>query len=253
MFETKINDQGEWFLIKVLSISSLDEYISESDSYSNPNVQDYSLLDDVANYQNEDQEDLGTSVAMSFCESDICFSTPMTKNKDLNPYTTEVDSSNTVFTDSDMYKTAVEYDKYENMDMEVSSSCNGSLIIDDCSVYQDFVTGRNNSTAAEEDIMEATLTVGNGNALYNDSDKANDNLIHDNTVIENSRNLPLKSNQGLNSIPKLKSNNDFSNIVIPEEENVLDNQPTVFLNRTLLDESGFMEHLLSTPDKELKK
>lgn len=243
-YHTKVNDQGEWVLIKVISEVSSVEYKSDSDLLSNNSGQDFSLLDELVNNQNDDEEDWGTMVkGMSFEESKLCYSTPMTKNQDYN----KMDSINTLFSNSDLYKTAID------LDMDISSSCNNNFLVDDCKVYQEFLTGRNNSAIDEEDISETeeTLTyVANSNAFSNDSYDAN-NVIDDETVIKNSSYSSIKSNDvtDTDTAHKLKSENisDFSN----KSDKIIDNLSSVCLNRTLLDESDYTENLLLTQDKEL--
>lgn len=250
-YETKKNDCGEWVLIKHLSEFSSDEYMSDVDSYSNQSAQEYSLLDEFETDHHYDKVEWNTHVESSFGESKLCFSTPMTKNQDSNIYFSDKDIfDTTIFTNSDLYNTAIDYNRSEHLDMEISSSCNGSFIVDDCNVYQDFISGRNNSSIEDEDITEKTLTgVVNDNDLNRDNDKANGNvLIRDNTVLENdSQLLPKNDTNGTHESQTIK---DFSTDTVSVECQELDNQPTVFFNRTLLDESGFMENLLSTPDKE---
>lgn len=248
LYQTKLNDQGEWFLVKAMSETSFDEYKSDSDSLSNHSGQEYSLLEDIVNTVHSDkEEDWNEPMGMSFGESKLCYSTPMTQNKKINNvYLNNVDSFNTIFSNSDLYKTAIDYNNCD--DMDISSSCNGSLIVDDCNIYQDFVTGHNNSVIIEEDGSETeeNLTcVATTHDLSNDCDIVNANIINDNTVIHNNSNVSLNSNFSSNDL-KLKTNE------INEELKENDNQLSVCLNRTLLDENGYTEKLLFTPDKEYK-
>ena len=109
-------------------------------------------------------------------------------------------------------------------DMEISSSYNGSIIVEDCIVYQDFKSGRNISVRNEEDI-------------------------NDNTIIKNNSNISLKLKCGSDTAHQFKSNNpDEICITINDGANEIDDQLTVCLNRTLLDENGYTEMLLSTSD-----
>lgn len=243
LYSTEKNEKGEWLLIKCISECSSDEYISDSDSSSNRSGQEYSLLEDSVNNQSEEN---CSTVGMSFGNSKLCYSTPMNRNQGI--HSNNVDSFNTIFSNSDLYKTALDFNKSKDCeDMEISSSCNSSLIVNDCKIYQDFIQGRNNSTT-DEDISgtEETLkSIATSHEYFNDNDKANDN-----TVIQNGSNVSLNNNSS--SVNESKTENiDFSNNVIIEEIEI-GNQSSVCLNRTLLDESGYTENLLSTPDKEFK-
>lgn len=141
-----------------------------------------------------------------------------------------------------------------NGDMEISSSCNGSIIIDNCKMYQEFVTGRNSSTIGKEDISgtETTL-IGTSNCddiKYFD-DVENDNVINDNTtVIQKSINTILKGSSTSSTALEVKSK-QCNNVSNLNEENLEFEQPSVFSHRSLLDVNGFTEKLLSIPDKEL--
>lgn len=237
MYETKLNEHGEWLLIKPISEISLEEYILNSSVGSNQSGQEDSLLEDEVN-NHDDKGDWNVSADMHFSESKLCYSTPMTKNQ--GNYFNSVDNSNTVFSNSGLYKTAVDHSRSENVDMDISSSCSGNINVDDCEVYQDFVVGRNNSMN-EEDIsgIEKTL-ICDIHGFSDDSCKTNNNIINDNTVIQNDI-LSLKNNCNVDIVNKLKLKNDNdSNDEIQEQ---------MCLNRTLLDESGYTENLLSTPNK----
>ncbi|XP_022176690.1 small RNA 2'-O-methyltransferase isoform X1 [Myzus persicae] len=323
LYYTTKNDRGEWLLITASSEFGSVEYESDSDSLSNISGQEYNLLENTVNLD-DDNEDWNASVVLSSDKSKLCYSTPMTRDPELKYYANNMDSFSTVHSNSDLYKTAVDYNKSkdtDNMemssscnssidedcnvyhgfrtgqnnsvineedinetentltgdanshalsndgdklnyhctdDMEISSSYNGSIIVEDCTVYRDFKSGRNNSVTKEEDINETenTLTcVANSYSFSNDDDKLNDNIINDNTIIKNNGNiLSLKLKCSSDSARKFKSNNpDETYITTKDGVNEIDNQPTVCLNRTLLDESGYTENLLSTSDNELSK
>ncbi|XP_025193447.1 small RNA 2'-O-methyltransferase isoform X1 [Melanaphis sacchari] len=250
VYLTTKNDHGEWFMIKEKPEFSSDEYESDSDSSSNNSGQEYSLLENTANVDNDDED---WNAIINSEKTKLCFSTPMTKNLELKS-DIQVDSFSTVLSNSDLYKTAVDYIK--NEDMEISSSCNGSIIVEDCTVYQDFKTGRNNSVINEEDIDETenTLTYSSkSHESFNDGDKFNDNIVNDNTFVQNNSNISLKENCSSNTTLKLNPDNpDEICIPVNDKENEIDYQLTVCLNRTLLDENGYTENLL-TSDKELSK
>lgn len=245
-----MNEFGEWLLIKPVSEVSLDEYRLNSDSLSNHSGLEYSLLEDEVINHDDKKEDWNASADISFGESKLCYSTPMTKNQD--NYLNSVDYSfNTVFSNSDLYKTAVDHNKSdEDMDMDISSCCNGSISVDDCEVYQDFLIGRNNSVN-EEDISETEKTlmcIVDIHEFSDDSCKSINNVINDNTVIQN--NMPLASDCSVDTVHmlKLKTNGDFSNNVSPNESSKVIDE--VCLNRTLLDDNNYTENLLSTNDKK---
>ncbi|XP_026823009.1 small RNA 2'-O-methyltransferase isoform X1 [Rhopalosiphum maidis] len=244
-FTTK-NNHGDWLLIKAVPGFSSDEYESDSESSSNNSGQEYNLLENTVNIDN-DNEDWNVSTVISSDKSKLCYSTPMTKNSEFKSFFSNVDSFNTVHSNSDLYKTAVDYNKSEDTeDMEISSSCNGSIIVEDCKVYQDFRKGRNSSVINEEDINETenTLTcVIKSHEFSNDDNKLNGNTVNDNTIIQNNSNISLKINCNSDT-HKLESNNS-------DEE--IDDQLTVCFNRTLLDENDYTENLLLTSDKELSK
>ncbi|KAL4130769.1 hypothetical protein QTP88_008158 [Uroleucon formosanum] len=141
-------------------------------------------------------------------------------------------------------------------DMEISSSYNGSIIVEDCIVYQDFKSGRNNSLRNEEDINETenTLVCVTNSHEFSNNDKLNDNIINDNTIIKNNSNISLKLKCSSDTAHQLKSNNpDEICITINDGVNEIDDQLTVCLHRSLLDENGYTEKLLSTSDNELLK
>ncbi|CAI6352272.1 unnamed protein product [Macrosiphum euphorbiae] len=181
LYYTKKNDHGEWLLIKALPGFSSDEYESDSDSYSNNSGQEYNLLENTVNLDN-DIEDWNSSAVLSSDKSKLCYSTPMTRDPELKYYSNSVDSFSTVHSNSGLYKTAVDYNKTEDTeDMVMSFSCNSS-IVEDCNVYQDFKTGQNNSVINGEDVNETenTLTcVANNHKLSNDGDKLNHNYTGD--------------------------------------------------------------------------
>jgi len=302
----------------MLSGSSSDENESDSDSLSNNSGQVYNLLENTVNLDN-DNEDWNASAVLSSDKSKLCYSTPMVRDPEFKYYSNNVDSFSTVHSNSDLYKTAVDYNKSENTeDMEISSSCNssivehcqdfrtgqnnsvineedinetentltsvanshefsndanklnyhfsdmeisssfnGSIIVEDCTVYQDFKSGRNNSVIDEEDINETenTLTcVANNHEFSNDGDKLNAKVINDDTVNKNNSNISLELKCSSDTTHQFKSNNP-NEICITNDDglNEIDNQISVCLNRTLLDENGYMENLLSTSDNELLK
>lgn len=243
LFYTKKNDQGELVLLTDALEFSSDEYKSDSDSYSNHSGQ-YSLLENTEECHRNDSNE---AINLSFSESRLCYSTPMTNNQNPNAYFSNIDSFNTVCSSSDLYKTAVDHDSSCNEDMEISSSCNGSIVVDNCKMYQDFLTGRNSSH--EEDIKETEETLTYESNC--DDDIENGNALNDNTtVIQKSSNISLKRSYTSDTAqePKSKHCNDFSNF---NEEKIEFEQPSVFLHRSLLDENGFTEKLLSIPDNEL--
>jgi len=93
--------------------------------------------------------------------------------------------------------------------MEISSSYNGSIIVEDCKVYQDFRTGRNNSIINAKDINETenTLTcITKNHEFYNDVDELNSNIVNGNTIIQNNSNIYLKVNCSSDTTHKLNSN-----------------------------------------------
>jgi len=231
------------------------ESVSDSDSSSNDSGQEYNLLDNTVNIDNYN-EDWNASDIIGSDVSKLCYSTPMTKDPELKLFLNNVDSFSTVQSNSVLYKTAIDYNNKDE-DMEISSSCNGSIIVDDCKVYHDFRAGRNNFDINEEDINETenTLTcIENSHEFSNDVDKINDNIINDDTIIQNNSNISLKVNGSSDIAHKLKSNNSEEVcITINDAEKEIDKSLTVCLNRTLLDESGYTENLLSTSDKELSK
>jgi len=375
-------------LIKALPGFSSDEYESDSDSdsFSNNSGQEYNLLENTVNLDN-DFENWNESAVLSSDKSKLCYSTPMTRDPELKYYSNNVDSFSTVHSNSGLYKTAVDYNKTEDTedmvmssscnssivedcnvyqdfktgqnnsvineedvnetentltcitnshklsndgdklnhnytdDMEISSSFNGSIIVEDCIVYQDFKSGRKISVRNEEDINETenTLTcIANSHKLSNDGDKLNhnytddmeisssfngsiivedcivyqdfksgrkisvknedinetentltcvtnshefsnddtlnDNIINDNTIIQNNSNISLKLKCSSDTAHQFKSNNpDEIYITINDGVNEIDDQLTVCLNRTLLDENGYTEKLLSTSDNESSK
>lgn len=242
-----MNDNGEWLLIKCISEISSDEYNSNSDSLSNNSGQEYGLLEEILNNSKSDkEEDWDGLTGISIGESKLCYSTPMAKNQEFNNvYLNNVDSFNTIFSNSDLYKTAVDYTNIN--DMDISSSCNNSLIIDECNLYQDFLTARNNSIHFEEDISETdkTLTcVTISHGFPNDCDIAKVITNNDNTVINTSNNISLKNNCTSDISPESKIKNNE----IDKEQTEM----SICFNRTLLDESGYTEKLLLTQvsDKE---
>lgn len=265
LYHTEKNENGEWLLLRTRSVSSSDENISDSDSMSNHSGQEYSLLEDSSNNQHYEEEDWNSSVGMHFGDSKLCYSTPMNKNEGV--YLSNAESFNTVVSNSELYKTAVDHIKSNessmeissscngsfaddhnksDKDMEISSSCNGSLVIDDCKVYQDFALGRN---SIGEDISEIEETV---TCVTNESSKNSDE-VNDNTIVYNSSNTFLKSDCNSDMTHEIKSQNcdNFSDDTIKKDCEEIDNQSSVCLNRTLLDESGFTENLLSTPNNTL--
>lgn len=246
LYHTEKNEQNEWLLIRAKSEYSSDEYKSDSDSSSNNSGQ-YTLLEnDNENNYHYEVEDWSSSTGMNFGDSQLYYSTPMNMNqrKCLN----NVDSFNTMFSNSDMYKTAFDYKSGE--DMEISSSCNGSFVEDNCSNYQEFVLGRSNST---EDISKTdeTLTTSIITNCELSKIQAKSNTIDDDTVINNNSNVSLKSDCNSAIAHELTSVNCVSLSVgnIKNEGKETDDQSSLCLNRTLLDENNYTENLLSTPDK----
>lgn len=133
-----------------------DEYKSDSDSdsFSNNSEQECYLLENTVTLD-DDNEDWKVSADMSSNKSKLCYSTSMTSDPDLKHYLNNEDSLSTVYLNSDLYKTAVEYNESNDTeDMEISSSYNGSNIVEDCTVYQEFKADRNNSLINEVDINE---------------------------------------------------------------------------------------------------
>lgn len=215
---------------------NLEEYRSNSDSLSNHSGQEYSLLEDDVNSYDEKGDDCNMPREMCFRESKLCYSTPMVKNEDdLN----SVDSFNTFCSTSDLFKTAISGNESEVVDMDISSCCNDSNNIDDCKVYEDFVMGRNNSMN-EEDIngIEKTVCVVDICEFSDDRSQMNNNVINDNTIVQND--LNLTSNCSVDNGHK------FKNEAVHESSEVTDQECS---NRTLLDESGYTENLLCTPEK----
>lgn len=248
LYQIKKNEIGEMFLVRASSELNSDEYIADSDSFSDLSEQEYNLIENTANESN-DEEGWSPSNGMSFGESKFCYSTPMTKNIEHTIYKNTVDSFvDTVFSNSDLYKTAVDYIKSEDVkDEEISSSFNGSINVGECKLYENFIEGRNNSVINKEDINEIENTL-----MYNldsheisiDDDKVNGNIIYENTVIQNISDTSLKSNFSSDTTHEFHYKND--NDTIDEEDKESDDQVSVFLNRTLLDESGYTEKILNT-------
>jgi len=170
LYSTKENDQGQWLLLTSNSNYSSDEYRSDSDLSSNISGQE----DNIHNHTIEDDWD--ALEGMSFGNSNNCLSTPMNKNQE-DIYFKNVNSSNTVFSNSDLYNTAIDYNKsVGNEDMDISSSCNSSIIVNDCEDYKEFVLGRNNSAIYENinDTGDTCTNITNSNEFSNDSDKLNE-------------------------------------------------------------------------------
>lgn len=251
IYHTEINKNGEWIMIKAIPEYSSDGSKSDSDSDSNHSGgQEYSLLNDSENSQHY-ENDWSSSAGMHFGDSRLYYSTPMTKSQGI--HSSNAESFNTVFSNSELYQTAVDYNK-SNEDMDISSSCNGSLAIDDCKVYHDFASGRSSSG---EDISktEETLTcVSNSHETSkNSNDEVNDNINDDTTIVENSSNKSLKNECSFDAVDqnKYQIGENVSNGTIIKDCEEIDSQTSLFMNRTLLDESGYTEYLLSTPNKTL--
>lgn len=241
-----MNDNGEWLMIKYISETDSDVYNkSDSDSLSNNSEPEYSLLEEevqhsnrVLNKSESEEENWDELRGMSIGESKLCYSTPMTKNQELNNvHFNNHNSFNTVLSNSDMYKTAIDYN---NCDMDISSSCNNSLNVNECNFYKDFLTGRNTSTF-EEDISETekTLTCVTTSHDFSNCDIENANI--NNTVV-NTSNISLKRN--------CSSDNCHESKLKGKEINEEQPEMSICFNRTLLDESGYTEKLLLTSDKE---
>jgi len=112
------------------------------------------------------------------------------------------------------------------------------------------------SVRNEEDINETenTLTFVTNSHEFSNDDKLNDNIINDDTSINNNSNISLKLKCSSNTAHQFKSNNpDEICITINDRVNENDDKLTVCLNRTLLDENGYTEKLLSTSDNESSK
>lgn len=247
LYQTKKNESGEWFLVRASSVLDSDEDMSDSNSFSDFSEQEYNLLENTAEDPN-DEEDWSPSNGMSFGESKFCYSTPMTKNIDHNIYINNVDSFNTVFSNSDLYKTAVDYIKSEeSQEMEISSSFNGSINVGECKLYEDFIEGRNNSVINEE--VENTLMCDSKSHEFSiDDDQVNGNIINDDTVIQNISDISLKSDFSSGTTHEFYSKNkdNLSIDTIDEKDEKSDDQVSICLNRTLLDESGYTEKILNT-------
>lgn len=248
LYHTEKNEQNEWLLIRAKSEYDSEEYKSDSDSSSNNSGQ-YTLLenDNVNNHHYEVEEDWSSSTSMNVGDSQLYYSTPMNMNqgKCLN----NVDSFNTMFSNSDLYKTAFDYNKSDE-DMDISSSCNGSIVEDSCNNYQEFVLGRSNST---EDISKTdeTLTTSIITSCELSEIKVNNNIIDDDTVIQNSSNISLKSDCNSATAHEITSVNcvSLSVGIIKSEGKETNDQSSPCLNRTVLDENNYTENLLSTPNK----
>lgn len=247
LYYIKKNEMGERLLVRASSELDSDDNIADSDSFSDLSEQEYNLIENTANDSN-DEVDWSPSNGMSFGDPKFCYSTPMTKNIEHNNHVNNVDSFNTVFSNSDLYKTAVDYTKNEEInDVEISSSFNGSINIGECKLYENFIEGRNYSVINNEDIIETenTLTCDlDSHELPIDGDKVNGNIIYDNTVIQNISDTSLKSN--FSSDTKHEFYNENHNDSIDEENKESDDEVSVFLNRTLLDESGYTEKILNS-------
>lgn len=244
LYDTEKNEQNEWLLIRAKSEYNSSEYTSDSDSSSNHSGH-YTLLEEGSanNHHYEAQEDWSSSTGMNFGDSQLFYSTPMNMNQ--GKHLNNEDSFNT-FSNSDLYKTAFDYKSDE--DMEISSSCNGSIIVDKCNVYQEFVLGRNNSG---EDISKADETLTSIVTSCDLSKIGNNNMIDDDTVIQNSSNISLNSDCNSATTHEITSVNcaSLSVEIIKSEGKEIVDQSSVCLNRTLLDENDYTENLLSTPDK----
>lgn len=223
---------------------------SDLDSFSDFSGQEYSLLDNTEHSYN-DEEDWSPTNGMSFGGSTFCYSTPMATNLEPNiyNYVNNVDSFNTVFSNSDLYKTAVDYNKdEENKDVEISSSLNGTIDISECNLYENFIDGRSNSTIDEDGIIELEKTLmyaSNSHAFSIDNDKANGNTINDNTILQKNISF-ISNNSSSTNEPCFKNDKSLTNNTVDEEDEENDNQVSDFANRTLLDESGYTESILNT-------
>lgn len=200
LYFTKKNKDGEWLLTNTptLDVSS-DEYRSDTYSLSNHSGQEYNLSEDFVNNHNFEEEDWNESgnksIDMGFDQLKHCYSTPMNKNHQHNVHLNNKVSSITEISSLDLYKTATEFSKSEYVDaddMEISSSFNSSIIIDECKVYNDFVKGRNSSTLNDEDV-------------------AHDNIINDNTVTQNTNNI--SSSETESDDMEISSSFNSSNII----------------------------------------
>lgn len=248
LYHTEMNEQNEWLLIRAKSEYSSEEYKSDSDSSSNYSGH-YTLMDDYNenNHHYGVEEEWSSSTGMHFGDPQLYYSTPMNMNqgKCLN----NVNSFDTTFSNSDLYKTAFDYNK-SGEDMEISYSCNGSIVEDNCNNYEEFVLGRSNST---EDISKTdeTLTTSVITNCELSKIKVNNNIIDDDTVTQNSSDISLKSDCNSAAAHELPSVNcvSLSVGIIKSEGEENDDQSSPCLNRTLLDENNYTENLLSMPDK----
>jgi hypothetical protein len=222
----KKNDQGELVLLTDAFESSSDEYKSDTDSYSNHSGQ-YSLLENTEEWDNNKDIDLNETVNLSFSESRHCYSTPMTNNQKPNVYFSNIDSFSTVCSSSDLYKTAADHDMSCNEDMEITSSSNGSIVVDNCKMYQEFLTGRFSSTIDEEDIKETEKTL-TCESNCDDNDIENGNALNDNTiVIQNSSNSSLKKSYTTDTVC---SSSDLYKTAVDHDMNCNEDMEITFIS-----------------------
>lgn len=210
LYHTKKNEHGEWLLI--ISLSELNSFVQYSLS-NHSGV--YSLLEDreTDNDNCDDSYECGSSVFTTDTE----YFGESKQIKIHKGYSNHIDSFNSVDSNLDLVRTVVDYDKNKIIDIDISSSPNSSIIVDDCKVYEDFVVSRKNSGMHEEDINETRKSLAN---IVNSQ-------MHNNTDKENSISISLTRNCGKDTANKSQSKiEDFSNSNVNEESKEIDDQLT---------------------------
>ncbi|VVC26521.1 Hypothetical protein CINCED_3A017042 [Cinara cedri] len=252
-YYTTTNKAGEWIMITNLNGTSIQIYNSDSDSSSDTSEEENWLLDNNVKEVEEEEEEWNLPLNVGTSNSQLFYSTPMAKDKHLDVQflnslndTYTKSNNSTASSNSDFFTTAIDNNDTNNEDMDISSSCNGSVLIKNCNIYQDFVSGRNDLTIKNEDISETDEETFICNANYNDTNKVNEEINKKNSFIQNSTNVFLKSNCGSDIAHGLTSKivGNFSSDDIKEPD-------LVCSNRILLDENNDTENLLSSLGKEI--
>lgn len=169
------------------------------------------------------------------------------KTVNCNDKARDDNDTDTMSSNSDFFTTAIDNNDTSNDDMEISSSYNGSIIINNCNVYQDFIMGRNDSTIISEDINETDEKTLTCNTNCNDTDEADDDLNKNNSFTQNT-NAFFIGNCGHDIAP-----HDVASKTVDNFSSGSTNKPDlVCSNRTLLAEDNYAAKQFSARDKEIQ-
>ncbi|XP_050521777.1 small RNA 2'-O-methyltransferase [Daktulosphaira vitifoliae] len=246
-YEIKKNDFNEWILVKPISNTYSDYNSTEVDDDISQNSLDYYPTDNDINSKDEyceEEEEWNSSNSINFGNPDLCFSTPMIKHLSSNNcIKSNQNHYDDKFSNSSIYEIANK-EKNDELDMELSTSCNNSFLIDVCPLYQNV---ENNKSIENED----TLIIEDNKKVVQEIDPSFNKIIsvddytiyHDFTV----ENLMSNNTEDIKFYSTYENDNrdmelssSCNNSIILDDVSI--NNPIIFSQQDTLEENETLKY-----------